>query len=288
MKKLILAIVLILVSSASYADELQDYVNEFTRGVAELIPGEGHTEISIDLRENHGPDYSILGVREIAPIENGTVFTQFSLFNTEVPSGKPKGDERTIGNIGLGVRKLTHDNTIMIGVNNFWDTSIEEEHLRTSLGLEARSAVLEMNYNRYIGVGDTYSQEHVLDGHTFQLTSQVPYLHWAKAFYNMYQWEGVDRADVNGVKLGSEMQLTPNFNLEVAYDDKDREGLDDEWYTKLQFIHPGQAGPTALDGVSDVAWKENKDMSGELLSKVRRQNKIMIEFKGTSSISRTD
>ena len=138
MKKLILAIALILVSSASYADELQDYVNEFTRGVAELIPGEGHTEISIDLREGSGPDYSILGVREIAPIENGTVFTQFSLFNTEVPSGKPKGDERTIGNIGLGVRKLTHDNTIMIGVKNFWDTSIEEEHLRTSLGLEAR------------------------------------------------------------------------------------------------------------------------------------------------------
>ena len=142
--------------------------------------------------------------------------------------------------------------------------------------------------DRYIGVGDTYSEEHVLDGHTFQLTSQVPYLHWAKAFYNTYHWEGVDRADVNGVKLGSEMQLTPNFNLEVAYDDKDREGLDDEWYTKLQFIHPGQEGPTALDGVSDVAWKENKDMSGELLSKVRRQNKIMIEFKGTSTISRTD
>ena len=43
-----------------------------------------------------------------------------------------------------------------------------------------------------------------------------------------------------------------------------------------------------MDGISDVAWKENKDMSGELLSKVNRQNKIMIEFKGTSTISRTD
>ena len=187
----------------SYADALTDKISEFSEGLAGLIPGEGHTETSIDFRNGgYSPDFSILGVREIASIDNGKIFTQFSLFNTEVASGKPKGDERTIGNLGLGVRKLTHDNTIMIGVNNFWDTSIEEEHLRTSLGLEARSAVLEMNYNRYIGVGDTYSEEHVLDGHTFQLTSQVPYLHWAKAFYNTCHWEGVDRADVNGVKLG--------------------------------------------------------------------------------------
>ena len=54
------------------------------------------------------------------------------------------------------------------------------------------------------------------------------------------------------------------------------------------FVHPGKEGPTALDGVSDVAWKENRDMSGELLSKVKRQNKIMIEFKGSSQITRTD
>ena len=42
------------------------------------------------------------------------------------------------------------------------------------------------------------------------------------------------------------------------------------------------------NGLSDTAWKENKDMSDELLSKVNRQNKIMIEFKGTSNISRRD
>jgi len=43
-----------------------------------------------------------------------------------------------------------------------------------------------------------------------------------------------------------------------------------------------------MDGISQVAFKENKDMSGELLSKVKRSNKIMVEFKGTATISRTD
>jgi hypothetical protein len=35
-------------------------------------------------------------------------------------------------------------------------------------------------------------------------------------------------------------------------------------------------------------WKEEKDMSGELIAKVKRQNKIMVEFKGSATISRTD
>jgi hypothetical protein len=114
-------------------------------------------------------------------------------------------------------------------------------------------------------------------------------LHWASAFINEYRWDGVTRDDVRGKKMGAEMLLTTNLNMEVAYDDKDTSGLDDEWYSKLQFFHPAREnGPTALDGISDVAWKENKDMSGELLSKVKRSNKIMIEFKGSSTISRTD
>ena len=289
MKKLILAFAFILVSLASYADEVQDYINEFTKGVAELIPGEGHTEVSIDLRKAHSPDFSILGVREIAPIDDGTFFTQFSLFNTEMPNGKPGGDERIIGNLGFGARKLAQDNTILYGINSFYDIDLENEHKRGSIGAEVRSAVLAFHFNKYQRISDDYNEENVLNGWEYQLSSQIPYLHWASAFVNEYRWDGVLREDVRGKKMGSEMLLTPNLNMEIAYDDKDKAGLDDEWYSKFQFFHPPREnGPTALDGISDVAWKENRDMSGELLSKVKRQNKIMVEFKGSSQITRTD
>ena len=289
MRRFFLVLVFILSSSVSYADELTDKISELSEGLAGLIPGEGHTETSIEFREGgYSPDFSILGVREIAPVDNGTIFTQFSLFNTESANGKTGGDERYIGNLGLGVRKLSTDNTIMFGVNNFWDYDLENEHLRSSIGLEARSAVLEFHYNNYLGLGDSYNEEQVMDGQELQLSSQIPHLHWAKAFINSYKWEGVLRSDIEGTKIGSEMQLTPNFNLEFAHDNKDKVGLDDDWYAHLNFVHPGKEGPTALDGYSDTAWKENRDMSGELLSKVNRQNKIMVEFKGTSTISRTD
>ncbi len=288
MKKIILIISLVFVSFAANADELIENVStKISEYAAGLIPGEGHTEVSIDLRKNHSPDFSILGVREILPIEDGKIFTQFSLFNTERDTGDG-GDERYIGNLGFGARKLAADNTIMFGINNFWDYEVDTEHMRTSIGAEVRSAVIDLHINRYLGTGDEYNEENVLDGWDFGVASQIPYLHWAKAFVTGYQWEGILRDDVNGTKYGSEMALSPNFNLELAYDDKDA-GTTDEWYSKLQFVHPGNAGPTALtDGISDTPWKENRDMSGELLSKVKRSNKIMIEFKGSATISRTD
>ncbi len=272
------------VNAADVLDKVSSKISEYASG---LIPGEGHTEVSLDLRENHSPDFGILGVREIMPIDDGKIFTQFSLFNTEMPTGEG-GDERYIGNIGFGGRKLSSDNTIMFGLNNFYDYDIEEQHLRTSLGAEVRSAVIDLHINRYLGLSDEYNEENVLDGWDYGIASQIPYLHWAKIFMTGYQWEGILRNDVNGTKYGSEMALTPNFNFELAYDDKKKAGTEDEWYSKLQFVHPGKSGPTALDGISNTAWKEEKDMSGELLSKVKRNNKIMIEFKGTSSVSRLD
>ena len=278
--RILISIILYLfLTSMVYADVSKN-VSEY---VSNLIPGNGHTEVSIDLRENNKPDYSILGVREILELDSGNIFTQFSLFNTE-----QNNSERIIGNLGIGSRKLLNSDTLMIGMNAFIDQDFNESHKRGSFGFEVRNSVLDFNGNMYRSLQDT-TQEIILDGWDYRLAGQVPYVHWSKIFINSYEWDGVLREDIKGMKIGSEMVLTPISILELAYDDKDKKGLEDEWYAKIQFIYPPKNnGPTALDGISDLAWKENKDMSGELLSKVQRNNKIMIEFKGSSTISRTD
>ena len=56
----------------------------------------------------------------------------------------------------------------------------------------------------------------------------------------------------------------------------------------MLFVHPPREGATAQDGISNAMWREEKDMTGKLLTKVKRQNKIMIEFKGSSQITRAD
>ena len=278
-KTLTSIILYLFLTSMVYADVSKN-VSEY---VSNLIPGNGHTEVSIDLRENNKPDYSILGVREILELDSGNIFTQFSLFNTE-----QNNSERIIGNLGIGSRKLLNSDTLMIGMNAFIDQDFNESHKRGSFGFEVRNSVLDFNGNMYRSLQDT-TKEIILDGWDYRLAGQVPYVHWSKLFINGYEWDGVLREDIKGMKIGSEMVLTPISILELAYDDKDKKGLEDEWYAKIQFIYPPKNnGPTALDGISDLAWKENKDMSGELLSKVQRNNKIMIEFKGSSTISRTD
>ena len=262
----------------SYAENVSTKVSDLISGI---VPGEGYTEVSVDLRENNKPDFSILAVRELEKYDDGNFFTQFSLFNTE-----KNNDERIVGNLGFGKRTLSDDKFTMTGFNGFLDFD-DAGNARTSLGFEARNAVMGFSANYYAGIADA-SDEKVLDGYDYRLASQIPYLHWANVFIDSYNWSGEDRDDVKGTKLGSELFLTSTITLETAYDDKDKSGLEDEWYAKLQFIYPPREGATAQDGISDAMWREEKDMTSHLLTKVKRQNKIMIEFKGNSKITRTD
>ena len=280
MKRILITLITFFVITSSNADDLS---NKISNIIADLIPGEGDTEVSIDLRENHKPDYSILGVREIDKTDSGNFFTQFSLSNTE-----KRNTERTVGNLGFGQRMLSNDNTMMTGYNVFWDYD-SYGNSRTSLGVEARNAVLDFSGNYYLVTGDGKDEEKPLEGYDLNLASQVPYMHWADVFVNAYEWFGRDRAGIRGTKLGSELLLNPNLNLELAFDDKDKKGLEDEWYARVMFVYPPRSGPSLQDGfISATAWNEEKDMSGELLTKVKRNNKIVVEFKGTSTISRTD
>ena len=260
--------------TASNADAVTDYISN-------LIPGGGDTELSIDLRENHSADFSILLVRELDSNQSNNTFTQLSLFNTEKDS-----DERIVANLGFGKRFLSEDKFSMTGINTFLDYD-EEGNLRSSIGFEMRNAVLNFAFNNYFGLDDA-DGENVLDGYDMRLASQIPYIHWADIFINSYSWDGVKRNDVDGLMIGSELSLSPNLNFEIAYDDKDRAGLDDDYYVKFMFVYPPRNGPTLSDGISDDMWRKNTDMSDQMLTKVERNNKIFVEFNGNATISRTD
>ena len=206
MKKILKIILIFFITSSSHADvvgsaldKASEKISEYTSG---LIPGEGYTETSIDLRENSKPDYSILAVRELINLDNGNIFTQFSLFNTEHAN-----KEKIIGNFGLGIRKLSDDNNTLVGFNAFIDNDFTETNRRASLGLELRNSVLDFHTNIYQGLQDS-QDERVLDGWEYRLAGQVPYLHWSKVFINYYEWDGVLREDIKETKYGSDMILT--------------------------------------------------------------------------------
>ena len=284
MQKLILIFFTLIYCINSNAEELTNKIAETASDyISNLIPGDdGTTEVSIQLRENYKPDFSILGVRELDRTDSKNTFIQFSLFNTE-----KLNKERYVGNLGMGKRFLSEDTYTLTGFNAFLDYD-HYGNTRASIGAEIKNAVMGLHSNYYKKIDNGSVDEKVLDGYDVELSSQIPYLHWADIFYNTYHWDGVDRDDIKGAKIGTDLLLTSSLALEAAYDDKDKKGLEDEWYAKISFVHPPREGATAQDGVSSDAWKKEKDMSGEMLTKVKRNNKIMIEFKGTGTISRLD
>ena len=290
MNKFLITILALLISTAANADvksqALSKVSEKISSTIGSLIPGEGVTEVSVEIREEGNPDFQILGVRDISLKENSNFFTQFSIHNNEVNE-----DTRYIGNLGLGYRVLTSNKSLMFGVNSFYDKDIHEDHSRISIGLEAKGSILDFNYNQYQKVTNQKivngNKEQVLSGTEYNLTSQVPYIPWTTLNFQGYRWENEKaKNDTKGNIYSLEMAINPTLQFDLSSDVSSVEGVDDVNTAKLSFVYPPRENkPTLKDGlVSNVAFvKEN--MENKLKGKVRRNNNLVVEIQGAIIIT---
>jgi hypothetical protein len=76
--------------------------------------------------------------------------------------------------------------------------------------------------------------------------------------------------------------LTPNLVVDLGYDDNNIDGTNN--FAKIMFVYPPREKASATtDFISETAFVEI-DMSGELLTKVRRTNKIIVESENTGFV----
>ena len=254
--------------------------------VAGWIPGEGHTEASIELRDEGNPDFEILAVRDILAQTNSNYFTQFSLHNGEVDS-----NNRLIGNIGLGYRFLTDDKSTMLGVNSFLDADFGEGHRRGSIGLEAKKSILDFTFNEYFKISNQKFpdsvKEQVLSGREYNLSSQVPHMPWATINLQGYYWENeLATRDTKGNIYSLEMMLSPSLQLDYNYDESSNDSIDDEQWVKLSFLYPPkETKPTLADGFISEEQFVKENMEEKLKEKVRRNNDLVVEIQGSVIIT---
>ncbi len=283
MKKLYIFIFLI-VATASNSGEISSKISEY---VSNLIPGEGLTETSIKLNDKDEDQikFSILGLRNILEEDNSNLFTQFSLRTKEVNS-----DGRIHGNLGIGYRKLSNDNSMIYGANTFIDADMFEGHRRLGYGLEAKASLLDLSLNRYQKITNMKTidgtAEQILSGWDYNLTTQVPYAPWAKFSFKGYKWEGEKTSkDSRGNKYISELNINPSLQLNLSMDDSSLEGVDDVLEAELLFVYPPRENIRTMDeGLSDLAF-EKEDMQAKLNEKVRRNNDLAIEIQGSVIIT---
>ena len=290
MKKILILILTLFISSVANADVIGQSLSKASEKISEytigLIPGEGVTEVSVEIREGDNPDFEILGVRDILSKENSNLLTQFSIHNNEV-----NGDNRYIGNLGLGYRFLNSDKSMMFGVNSFYDRDIQEDHSRVSLGFEVKASILDFTFNQYQKTTNQKiingTKEQVLSGNEYNLSSQVPYMPWTTFNFQGYRWENEKAAqDTKGRVYSLEMAINPSLQLDFSRDISSVDGAENTNIAKLTFVHPPRENkPTLQDGlVSEIAFvKEN--MEGKLKEKVRRNYNLVVEFQGSVIIT---
>ena len=288
-KILITCIIAISMGVNAHADikgaSLNKISEKVSSTVSNLIPGEGLTEADVKLRDdnngNGNYEFKILGVRDILPSDNSNLFTQFSLHTQEINS-----DKRIIGNLGLGYRFLNSDQSMMFGANTFYDQDLEENHKRVGLGFEAKAAMLDLNYNLYQKATNQLvisgTNEQVLSGQEYNITSQIPYMPWSTFNFQGYRMENEKAAqDVKGNIYSLEMALNPSLQFDILKDVSSVDGQEDEWEYMLTFTHPPRENKSTLaDGLtSDEAFVKT-DMQASLKDKVRRNNNLAVEIQG--------
>ena len=288
-KILIITIIAIFLGVNAHADikgvSLNKISEKVSSTVSNLIPGEGLTEVDVKLRDdnngNGNYEFKILGVRDILPSDNSNLFTQFSLHTQEINS-----DKRIIGNLGLGYRFLNSDQSMMFGANTFYDQDLEENHKRVGLGFEAKAAMLDFNYNLYQKATNQLvisgTNEQVLSGQEYNITSQIPYMPWSTFNFQGYRMENEKTTqDVKGNIYSLEMALNPSLQFDILKDVSSVNGQEDEWEYMLTFTHPPRENKSTLaDGLTSNEAFVKKDMQASLKDKVRRNNNLAVEIQG--------
>ena len=284
MNKILILILTFFISSAANADVTSQALNKVSEKLSNLIPGEGITELNLGLSDSddNDPTINLLILRNLNKTEDSNLFTQFSLQTQDVG----QNDLRYIGNLGMGYRFLNDDRSLMLGGNIFYDRDFENEHERGSIGLEARGGNLEFNVNFYEDISlqqvANGRKEQALGGYDLNISSQIPYMPWARFNYTSYEWEA-DIASQNskGIKYSSEMNITSSLVLEIEYDKSGNTGVDSIASANIKIVYPPRNNKLSLnDGFIASQAFANKDVSTKLQDRVKRNNKIVIETQG--------
>ena len=238
-------------------------------------------ELSIDSPDDLS-SASILVVKGLSDPDDikNTWFTQGSVF---LDAG------RATLNMGLGYRRLVADEKLLLGVNTFYDQEYPYRHGRASLGLEARTTVGEINFNRYWATtswqaGDNGLDEHALGGVDLEIGVPLPYMNWATFYARSFRWHSAIRGEKDSIgsdlSLRAEVPVIPGLAIEAGHRQYSSSESTNNFikfeYDVIQAFKKDK-GPIFTSYAYKMA-----SMKDQRLKKVRRENKIYKQFKSST------
>ena len=261
--------------SNNYLDISANYIKSLP---IKLLGNEIKTkEINISLENNEKPKIGVLFLTpffDLSKIED-TFFMQNSLFHE---------DNRTTINTGLGYRKLTLENNLLIGVNGFYDHEFPYNHGRTSLGLELRTTVGEINANRYWSTRDwvtanSNNTERALSGHDIEASVPLPYINWANLSYNKFHWYGKEIENIGGTKtsLSAIIPQLPNLLIRIDRTKYNSDAIDNTDSLTLSYVFKASEKKQVNKSFFNNKAYELSSIENERFNLVNRENEILKE-----------
>ena len=240
-------------------------------------------ELNLNTQGGSKPSGGLLVVAPLSDPDDifNTYFTQGSVFYE---------DNRTTLNLGLGYRKLSDNKMLLTGINAFYDHEFPYDHGRTSIGLEARTTVWEINANKYWATtkwktGKSGYEERALDGYDIEAGVPLPYMNWATVFVKNFQWDseisGSKDIKGNDVRLRAFMPGIDGLEIQagrILYSDST--GTDESYinirYNVTEFFKDKPTNVTQW--ISKDAYKL-ESMEDRRFDRVRRTNTIVKQIK---------
>ena len=232
------------------------------------------TTLSFQFQEGWKPLYSVETVQPLGHYDDASRYVWFTQQRISRAS-----DIGTTLNVGVGYRRISKDDRRLYGAHLFYDHRFLRHHDRLSGGLEYMSGESEFRFNWYDSVSNErvldanlHTLERVANGYTLEYGKTFKNARWARVYVEGYHWNQERQADKNGLRVGSELQLTPRVSVDMGYNKPEHNS--GGAYGKITFRLAG----------SPVAWYGGKhsvegamSVRSKMLSLVRRHNTIWVE-----------
>ncbi|MDU5004743.1 MAG: inverse autotransporter beta domain-containing protein [Veillonella sp.] len=232
------------------------------------------TTLSFQFQEGWKPLYSVETVQPLGHYDDKSRDVWFTQQRISRAS-----DIGTTLNVGVGYRRISKDDRRLYGAHLFYDHRFLRHHDRLSTGLEYMSGESEFRFNWYGSASDErvldanlHTLERVANGYTLEYGKTFKNARWARVYVEGYHWNQELQADKNGLRVGSELQLTPRVSVDMGYNKPEHNS--GGAYGKITFRLAGApvawyGGKHSVEGAMSVRSK--------MLSLVRRHNTIWVE-----------
>ena len=258
--------------SASFA-KVDEVVDRFYSSLESFLEENfENTDFSIKKIESIKPEIGIQTFKIFSEDSSDLSFFQGSLFLHD--------SDRETFNIGLGQRYLSNDESILFGLNAFYDYEFDYEHQRFSIGAEIKSSILDLNYNQYFAEssskkGKDGKNEEAIDGYDVEIGAHLPYIPSMKAYLKAFDFEVSGGNDFEGLEFSTQIKV-PNSGLSFEIGHTDYEHHNDQSFINLKYSNSIKNPGTSL--FSSEAF-ERISMKDRMYEKVRREN--IIKKKGS-------